>query len=65
MSTELKTVHHRYSNAEIEGFYEAGYWSESTFNGLVADRAAERPDDVFVFDSTTSLSLNPWTVGRW
>jgi acyl-coenzyme A synthetase/AMP-(fatty) acid ligase len=53
-----KTVHDRYSDAEIASFYEAGFWQESSFNALLAERAAEQPSDVYVFDSTTSLTYS-------
>lgn len=52
----LKTVHDRYGEDDIAAYYEAGFWQPGSFTDLVAARAAEQPDDTFVFDSTTSLT---------
>jgi len=56
MPAPLKTIGDRYTDAEIAAFYEAGYWQPTSFNQLLAERAAERPDATYVFDSTTSLT---------
>src|SRR5690349_16747042 len=56
MAAELKTVHDRYTDAEIASYYDAGFWQPTSFNALVAERAAERPDATFVFDTTTSCT---------
>lgn len=56
MSAALKTVHDRYTDAEIASYYDAGFWQPTSFNALVAERAAERPDATFVFDTTTSCT---------
>jgi acyl-CoA synthetase (AMP-forming)/AMP-acid ligase II len=56
MAAPLKTVHDRYSDAEISAHYDSGFWQPTSFNELVAERAAEHPDDTFVFDSTTALT---------
>ncbi|HXP55794.1 MAG TPA: AMP-binding protein [Streptosporangiaceae bacterium] len=50
------TVHDRYSDADITGFYEAGLWRPETFPD-VADQQAERhPDKVLVTDGTVTLT---------
>lgn len=56
MAAPSKTVHDRYTDAEIQAYYDAGFWQKSSFNELVAARAAEQPDDTFVFDSTTACT---------
>src|SRR6266568_1428631 len=56
MNAPIKTVRDRYSGERIAGFYAAGYWQPASFNALVAEQAARRGDQVFVFDSTTSLT---------
>lgn len=56
MPAPLKTIGDRYAEAEIEAFYEAGYWQPTSFNQLLAERATQRPDATYVFDSTTSLT---------
>lgn len=55
-ASPLKTVHDRYTDAEIASYYEAGFWQPSSFNALLAQRAAARPDATFVFDSTTAFT---------
>jgi cyclohexanecarboxylate-CoA ligase len=50
------TVHDRYSEAEIAGFYEAGLWRPDTFPDLVGQQAARQPDKVFVTDGTATLT---------
>src|SRR6266487_2815777 len=52
----MKTVRDRYSDERIAAFYAAGYWQSASFNAVVAEQAARRGDQVFVFDSTTSLT---------
>ena len=56
MSAALKTVHDRYTDPEIASYYDAGFWQSTSFNALVAERVAERPDSTFVFDTTTTLT---------
>jgi cyclohexanecarboxylate-CoA ligase len=56
MNAPIKTVRDRYSGERIAAFYAAGYWQPASFNALVAEQAARRGDQVFVFDSTTSLT---------
>jgi len=53
----LKTIRDRYTDDQVAAFYEAGYWSDSSFNALVRERAEQRPDKPFVFDGTTSLTF--------
>lgn len=55
-ASPLKTVHDRYTDAEIASHYAAGFWQPTSFNALLAQRAAERPDATFVFDSTTAFT---------
>lgn len=56
MSTPLKNVHDRYSDADIARYYELGFWQPVSFNGLIAEQVQQHPDRTFVFDSTTSLT---------
>jgi acyl-CoA synthetase (AMP-forming)/AMP-acid ligase II len=56
MNAPLKTVRDQYSEERIAGFYAAGYWQPASFNALVAEQSARRGDQVFVFDSTTSVT---------
>jgi acyl-CoA synthetase (AMP-forming)/AMP-acid ligase II len=56
MDTPVKTVRDRYTEEQIDGFYAAGYWQPASFNTLIADQAARRGEQTFVFDSTTSLT---------
>ena len=56
MSAPIKTVRDRYSDERIAAFYAAGYWQSASFNAVVAEQAARRGDQAFVFDSTTSLT---------
>ena len=50
------TVHDRYSEADIERFYQAGLWRPETFPELVGQQAETRPDKVFVTDGTATLT---------
>ncbi len=56
MNAPIKTVRDRYSGERIAAFYAAGYWQPASFNAVVAEQAARRGDQTFVFDSTTSLT---------
>ena len=56
MNAPIKTVRDRYSDERIAAFYAAGYWQPASFNAVVAEQAARRGDQTFVFDSTTSLT---------
>jgi acyl-CoA synthetase (AMP-forming)/AMP-acid ligase II len=56
MVATIKTVRDRYAEEQIDGFYAAGYWQPTSFNALLAEQAARRGDQTFVFDSTTSLT---------
>jgi cyclohexanecarboxylate-CoA ligase len=56
--TELKTIRDRYSADQIAAYYRAGFWEESSFGQVIASQAADRPDQVFIFDSTTSLTYS-------
>jgi cyclohexanecarboxylate-CoA ligase len=55
-TTPMKTVHDRYSDEQISGYYASGFWQPTSFTGLVNEQAGARPDQTFVFDSSTSLS---------
>src|SRR4051794_29733872 len=50
------TVHERYTDERIAGFYEAGFWEKSSLTDLVVEQADRGGDQVFVFDGTTSLT---------
>jgi acyl-CoA synthetase (AMP-forming)/AMP-acid ligase II len=56
MTAPLKTIHDRYTDEQIAGFYEAGFWQPTSFNDLVTQQARERGDQQFVFDNDTSLT---------
>jgi len=56
MNAPIKAVRDRYGEEQIAAFYAAGYWQPTSFNALVAEQAARRGDQTFVFDSTTSLT---------
>ncbi len=51
------TVHDRYSDAEIERFYQQGLWAGDTLFSLLENQAATRGDKVFGTDSTTSFTF--------
>lgn len=53
----LKNVHDRYTDEEISSYYEAGFWQPTSFSQLVAEQAEARPEDKFLFDSTTSYTF--------
>src|SRR6266704_6902098 len=57
MNAPIKTVRDRYSGEQIASYYAAGHWQPASFNALVAEQAARRGDQTFVFDSTTSLTF--------
>ena len=57
MSRPLKTIRDRYTDEQIKGFYDAGFWASTSFNDIIREQARERGDRRFVFDSTTSLSF--------
>jgi acyl-CoA synthetase (AMP-forming)/AMP-acid ligase II len=50
------TVHDRYSDADIAGFYEARLWRPETFPEVVDQQAERHPDKVLVTDGTASLT---------
>jgi acyl-coenzyme A synthetase/AMP-(fatty) acid ligase len=52
----LKSIRDRYSDEQISAYYEAGYWTEDSFNALARAQAEMRPDKLYIFDSTTSLT---------
>lgn len=56
MAAPSKTVHDRYSDEEIAGYYGAGFWQPASFNALVAQQVAGNPDATFVLDGTTSFT---------
>jgi acyl-CoA synthetase (AMP-forming)/AMP-acid ligase II len=56
MAAPTRTVHDRYGDDDIAAYYASGFWQPTSFNGLVAQQASARPDQTFVFDSTTALT---------
>ena len=50
------TVHDRYSDADIAGFYAAGLWRPETFPEVVDQQAERQPDKVLVTDGTATLT---------
>jgi acyl-CoA synthetase (AMP-forming)/AMP-acid ligase II len=56
MAAPINSVRDRYTEEQIDGFYAAGYWQPASFNAVLAEQAARRGDQTFVFDSTTSLT---------
>jgi acyl-CoA synthetase (AMP-forming)/AMP-acid ligase II len=50
------TVHDRYSDADIAGFYQAGLWRPETFPEVVDQQAERQPDKVLVTDGTATLT---------
>jgi acyl-CoA synthetase (AMP-forming)/AMP-acid ligase II len=51
------TVTDRYTGEQIERFYSSGVWRETTLLAEVEIQARQRPDKVFLTDSTTSLTF--------
>jgi acyl-coenzyme A synthetase/AMP-(fatty) acid ligase len=47
----------RYSREQIESFYAAGVWRDTTMFGELEAQASLRPDKVFVTDSTTCYTF--------
>jgi acyl-CoA synthetase (AMP-forming)/AMP-acid ligase II len=58
MAAPSKTVHDRYSDDEIASYYASGFWQSPSFNTMLTEQAAVRPDQTFVFDSTTALTYS-------
>jgi len=58
MNAGLKTIRDRYTDEQIAGFYDGGFWQTTSFSALVAEQAERRAEQVFVFDSTTSLTYS-------
>lgn len=56
MTAPATTVKDRYSPDQIESYYTSGLWQDKSFYGLVSQQAAERGDQRFCFDSTTSYT---------
>ena len=54
---DLPSVTDRYSQADIDAYYEAGLWRRETLFDVVDDLAERRPDDVFATDGTTALTF--------
>jgi cyclohexanecarboxylate-CoA ligase len=57
MAASLKNVRDRYSEEKISSYYDAGFWQPTSFNALVAEQVAQRPEATFVFDGTTSYTF--------
>lgn len=58
MPTYVPTLEERFSPDRIEEYYGAGVWLADSFYGQVLRQAQERPDKVYVFDSTTALTYS-------
>ncbi|OIH85235.1 cyclohexanecarboxylate-CoA ligase [Arthrobacter sp. UCD-GKA] len=56
MTTEPK-VSDRYTEQEVEQYYRDGEWLQESFYQQLLQQEQARPDKVFVFDSTTSLTF--------
>jgi acyl-CoA synthetase (AMP-forming)/AMP-acid ligase II len=56
MAELLKSVHDRYTEAEIASFYDQGYWQPTTFSELVRQQAQVRGGRTFLTDATESLT---------
>jgi acyl-coenzyme A synthetase/AMP-(fatty) acid ligase len=52
----LKSLRDRYSEQDIASYYEQGFWRPTSFTQVLQGHVQERPDAVFVFDSTTSFT---------
>jgi acyl-CoA synthetase (AMP-forming)/AMP-acid ligase II len=52
----VATIRDRYSDEQISAYYAAGYWSPDTLYDLISSAAEQRPDKVFAFDSTMSVT---------
>lgn len=46
----------RYSRGEIDEYYRTGMWADETFYDLLARRAQEMPDKVFVTDGSRAVT---------
>jgi cyclohexanecarboxylate-CoA ligase len=46
----------RYTEAEIAGFYSAGYWQHTSLFDVLEAQAAQTPDKTFAFDSTNGYT---------
>ena len=55
--TSPRTVTQRYSADKIAEYYASGEWLPDSFYASAVAQAAARPDKVYVFDSTTSLTF--------
>lgn len=53
----MLTVRDRYDDAEVAGFYADGVWRRTSLSGEVVAQAEQRPDKLFVCDSTSSLTF--------
>ncbi len=49
-------VSDRYSAEDVERYYAEGVWLPETLGETLARQAEQRPDKVFIFDSTTSYT---------
>lgn len=56
-TSELPTIHDRYSEEEIADFYERGYWREESPWDEVVAAADEHGDRVFLTDHTRELTF--------
>jgi acyl-CoA synthetase (AMP-forming)/AMP-acid ligase II len=56
MTEQLKSVSDRYSETEIQSFYDQGFWQPTSFYGLVRSQADKTPDAPFLVDAARTLS---------
>ncbi|WP_068395942.1 AMP-binding protein [Kribbia dieselivorans] len=56
MTTDLKTVHDRYSEQEIAAWYESGYWTTESFAALAHRQAEAHGDKTSFIDDRGSLT---------
>jgi acyl-CoA synthetase (AMP-forming)/AMP-acid ligase II len=53
----MATVRDRYTEDQIQSYYARGLWCDYTFFDALERQVRERPDKVFVTDSTTSYTF--------
>ncbi|MCW2715692.1 MAG: o-succinylbenzoate--CoA ligase [Frankiales bacterium] len=52
----MATTLGRYSQQEIDSYYQDGHWQKGNLADLIELQAEKRPDKVFCFDDTTSMT---------
>ncbi|MGW6356332.1 AMP-binding protein [Streptomyces sp. NPDC055092] len=53
----MATLRDRYTQDQIRSYYADGLWQDDTFFDALEQQVAQRPDKVFVTDSTTSYTF--------